>query len=129
MAFKGIRISEIGDFCADEVQQVVKRTTMSLHGKLQTLEALSNGGVGTPVVTARLIEGWEMTMDNPYQGRVFNRTAYAAPVIEGRNLPPSWGGKFRTKQGTKQRYPELIAKEVSRKDVPAIVNDIRRRRS
>lgn len=125
---RNIRISKIGDFCAEEVQQVVKRTTIALHSKLQTLEALTNNGVGTPVVTARLIESWQLTFDSPYEGRVFNNTVYAAPVIEGRNLPPSWDGQHRTKQGTIKRYPDLIAKEVSRKDVPAIINAIRRSR-
>ena len=67
-------------------------------------------------------------MDNPLQGRVFNRTVYAQPVVMGENLPKSWGGKYRTKQGTIPGYPELIADEVAERDVPKIVNDIRRRR-
>ena len=125
---RGIRIGDIGDFCREEVELVVKKTTQTLHSKLKLYEAASNGGIGTPVDTGVLIGNWEMTMDNPLQGRVFNRTEYAEPVIMGKNLPPSWGGKYRTRQGTVPGYPESIADEVAKKDVPKIVNDIRRRR-
>jgi len=125
---RGIRIGDIGDFCREEVEEVVKKTTFALHGKLKLYEAASRGGIGTPVDTGVLIGAWEQTMDNPLQGRVFNRTEYAEPVIMGENLPKSWGGKYRTRQGTIPGYPEQIADEVAKKDVPKIVNDIRRRR-
>tara|TARA_Y100000004_G_C8611611_1_gene284942 strand:- start:86 stop:472 length:387 start_codon:yes stop_codon:yes gene_type:complete len=125
---RGIRIGDIGDFCREEVEETVKKTTFALHGKLKLYEAASRGGIGTPVDTGVLIGAWEKTMDNPLQGRVFNRTEYAEPVVMGNNLPPSWGGKYRTRQGTIPGYPEQIADEVAKKDVPKIVNDIRRRR-
>jgi hypothetical protein len=125
---RGIRIRDIGDFCREEVEETVKKTTFALHGKLGLYEAAKRGGVGTPVDSGVLIGAWEQTMDNPLQGRVFNKLDYAQPVIMGENLPKSWGGKYRTKQGTIPGYPESIADEVAEKDVPKIVNDIRRRR-
>ena len=125
---RGIRIQDIGDFCREEVEEVVKKTTFVLHGYLGLYEAARRGGIGTPVDTGVLIGNWEQTMDSPLQGRVFNRTEYAEPVIMGENLPPSWGKQYRTRQGTKPGYPEIIADEVAKKDVPKIVNDIRRRR-
>ena len=125
---RDIQIKDIGDFCREEVEEAVKKTTFALHGKLKLYEAASNGGIGTPVDTGVLIGNWEMTMDKPLQGRVFNRTVYAEPVIMGTNLPPSWGDEYRTKQGTEPGYPEKIADEVAERDVPKIVNDIRRRR-
>ena len=125
---RGIRIGDIGDFCREEVEETVKKTTFALHGKLKLYEAASRGGIGTPVDSGVLIGAWEQTMDNPLQGRVFNRTVYAEPVIMGENLPASWGGQYRTRQGTKPGYPEQIADEVAKRDVPKIVNDIRRRR-
>ena len=125
---RDIQIKDIGDFCREEVEEAVKKTTFALHGKLKLYEAASNGGIGTPVDTGVLIGNWEMTMDKPLQGRVFNRTVYAEPVIMGTNLPPSWNDEYRTKQGTQPGYPEKIADEVAERDVPKIVNDIRRRR-
>ena len=126
---RGIRIEDIGDFCKEEIEETVRKTTMALHGKLRLYEAARRRGIGTPEDTGVLIGAWEMTMDNPLQGRVFNRTVYAEPVVMGENLPPSWGGKYRTRQGTIPGYPDLIADEVAKKDVPKIVNDIRRRRA
>ena len=125
---RGIRIRDIGDFCREEVEETVKKTTFALHGKLKLYEAAKRGGVGTPVDSGVLIGAWEQTMDNPLQGRVFNRTVYAQPVIMGENLPKSWGNEYRTKQGTKPGYPEMIADEVAERDVPKLVNKVRRRR-
>ena len=119
---------DFGDLEGD-LEQVVKETTMALHGKLKLYEAASRGGIGTPVETAVLIGRWEMKMDSAKQGRVFNSLDYAEPVITGENLPPSWGGKYRTKQGTKQNYHESILEEVMQQDVPKIIKDVRRRRS
>ena len=122
------RVGEI-DFGLDGfAEEVVKEATITLHSKLKLYEAASNGGIGTPVDTEVLIGNWQMTMDNPKQGRVFNNLVYAAPVIAGEDLPPSWGGKFRTRQGTKQNYHESILEEVMREDVPKIISDVRRRR-
>ena len=125
---RGIPIGDIGDFCREEIEQVVRETTIDLHSKLQTYKASVRNGIGTPVDSGRLIGAWQMTMDTPLQGRVFNNLDYAAANIDGVNLPRSWGGKHRTRQGTIPGYPDLIAKEVASQDVPKIVNDVRRRR-
>ena len=122
------RVGEI-DFGLDGfAEEVVKEATITLHSKLKLYEAASNGGIGTPVDTEVLIGAWQMKMDSPGQGRVFNSLEYAAPVIAGEDLPPSWGNKFRTRQGTKQNYHESILEEVMREDVPKIISDVRRRR-
>ena len=122
------RVGEI-DFGLDGfAEEVVKEATITLHSKLKLYEAASRGGIGTPVDTEVLIGRWEMKMDSPGQGRVFNSLEYAAPVIAGEDLPPSWGGKFRTRQGTKQNYHESILEEVMREDVPKIISSVRRRR-
>ena len=62
---RGIRIGNIGDFCREEVELVVKNTTQTLHSKLKLYEAASNDGIGTPVKSGVLIGAWEQTMDNP----------------------------------------------------------------
>lgn len=119
---------DFGDLEGD-LEQVVKEATLALHGKLKLYEAASRGGIGTPVDTGVLIGAWQMKMDSPKQGRVFNSLDYAEPVITGENLPPSWGDKYRTKQGTKVNYHESILEEVMQQDVPKIIRDVRRRRS
>ena len=123
------RVGEIdfGDLEGD-LEQVVKEATITLHSKLKLYEAASRGGIGTPVDTGVLIGAWQMKMDNPGQGRVFNNLEYAAPVIAGENLPPSWNGQYRTKQGTKQNYHESILEEVMQQDLPKIISSVSRRR-
>ena len=118
---------DFGDLEGD-FEQVVKEATLALHGKLKLYEAASRGGIGTPVDTGVLIGSWQQTMDSPKQGRVFNNLDYAAPVIAGEDLPPSWGGKFRTRQGTKQNYHESILEEVMERDLPKIIKGVKRRR-
>ena len=124
------RVGEIdfGDLEGD-LEQIVKEATITLHSKLKLYEAASRGGIGTPVDSAVLIGRWEMTMDSSSQGRVFNSLDYAEPVITGENLPPSWGGKYRTKQGTKVNYHESILEEVMEQDLPKIISSVSRRRS
>lgn len=124
-----IKIGDIGGLSRRVVEGVVEETTMALLAVLQQKQAKSSGGEGTPVDTANLIEGWRSEMDSPLKGRVFNNVVYAAPVIAGENLPPSWNGEFKTQQGTIQNYPDLIAKEVAKRDVPKIVKAVQRRLS
>ena len=112
---------DFGDFVEEVAEAVVKEATIDLHSKLKLYEAASRGGLGTPVDSGVLIGRWQMTMDNPRQGRVFNNLDYAEPVITGENLPRSWGGKYRTRQGTQVNYHESILKEVADKDMPKIV--------
>ena len=118
---------DFGDLEGD-FEEVVRRATLTLHSKLKLYEAASRGGIGTPVDTGVLKGRWEMTMDSPSQGRVFNSLDYAEPVITGENLPPSWGGKYRTKQGTKVNYHESILEEVMDRDLPKIISNVSRRR-
>ena len=122
-----IKIDDIGGLSKKVVEGVVKETTMALLAVMQQKQAKSSGGEGTPVDTGVLIGGWQSEMDGPLKGTVFNNIEYAAPVIAGENLPPSWKGQYRTAQGTIENYPDLIAKEVATRDVPKIVKDVQRR--
>jgi len=118
---------DFGDFVEEVAEAVVKEATIDLHSKLKLYEAASRGGLGTPVDSGVLIGNWQMTIDNPRQGRVFNNTVYAEPVITGENLPRSWGGEYRTRQGTQVNYHESILEEVADKDMPKIVRRAVRR--
>jgi hypothetical protein len=55
-------------------------------------------------------------------GVVFTDVEYAEPVAYGTNLPPSWGGRYRTRQSTIKGYPELVAKQLEQ----YIKNEFRR---
>jgi len=127
---RNLKLGQIADFMEGEIAEVVAETTMTWHGLLKTREALPSGGIGTPVVTATLINSWQVDISKKFEGRIFTILAYAEPVVYGTtaSFPSSWQGKYRTKQGTQPGYPDLIGKEVATKFVPKIVSDIRRKR-
>ena len=52
---------------------------------------------------------------------------YAEPVLYGNNLPESWGGKYRTRQGVVPGFPDVIGKQIATVRVPKIVAAFRRR--
>jgi hypothetical protein len=59
----------------------------------------------------QLRAAWQTDI-KPLQGTVTNNLPYAEPVCFGLNLPPSWGGTYRTRQKTVPGFPELIGKEL-----------------
>lgn len=97
-----IKLGQIANFMGDQVDQLVRSVT--LEGEKRLKEE-------TPVDTGRLRNNWQ-TQIEPKLGKVSNNLPYAEPVMYGTNLPRSWQGKYRTRQGTKPGFPDLIAKEL-----------------
>ena len=97
-----IKITQVKDFYKELIVDAVAGTT--LEGTRRVKKA-------TPVDTGRLRAAWQ-TQIKPLEGIVLNNVVYAEPVCFGVNLPPSWGGKYRTKQKTVAGFPELIGKEL-----------------
>lgn len=135
---RSIKIGEIGDFMGEQVQELVKVTT--LEWEKRVIEAtpvfsLSNysskeleempmffmvNGKTVPLKKAILNHGsggilrgaWQADVSKPYVGTIINNVIYAEPVCFGNNLPPSWKGEFKTRQNTIAGFPELIGKEL-----------------
>lgn len=84
-----IRLDEIGDYGRQQISTLVRAATLEADRRLKLL---------TPVDTGRLKGNWQMEVAK-FKGSVSNNLPYAAPVIAGKNYPPSWGGKYRTRQG------------------------------
>ena len=97
-----IRLDQIDDVMEEAIVKLVRSTT------LQWTLLVKNA---TPVDTGRLRNAWQ-TQIRPLQGTVTNNVEYAEPVCFGQNLPPSWGGQYRTKQNTIAGFPELIGKQL-----------------
>ena len=109
-----IRIDQIDDVMEEAVQRLVKKTTM---------QWTSLAKKATPVVeTGNLRNGWKTDIKK-LQGRIINNVEYADPVIYGTALPPSWGGKFRTRKQTIKGFPELQAKQLATQYIP---NELRK---
>ena len=97
-----INLTDIGDHFGEKVQTVVKKATFKAEADIKQF---------TPVDTGNLRNSFQ-TQIEPFIGEVFTNVEYAEPVAYGTNLPPSWGGIYRTRQNTIKGYPELIAKQL-----------------
>ncbi len=109
-----IRLDQIDDLMAEAVQELIQKTT------LRWTELSKKA---TPVgETGNLRNGWKTDI-RKFKGTIINNVEYAEPVIYGTSLPPSWQGKFRTRQQTIKGFPELQAKQLTTQYIP---NELRR---
>ena len=109
-----IRLDQIDDLMAEAVQELIQKTT------LRWTEVSKKA---TPVgETGNLRNGWKTDI-RKFKGTIINNVEYAEPVIYGTSLPPSWQGKFRTRQQTIKGFPELQAKQLTTQYIP---NELRR---
>tara|TARA_Y100000361_G_scaffold103994_1_gene93703 strand:+ start:563 stop:1042 length:480 start_codon:yes stop_codon:yes gene_type:complete len=67
-------------------------------------------GQGIPEMKGINYQPGTETIGNVYN--IHNAVEYAEPVCMGTGLPASWGGSFKTRQGTVPGFPDLIAKEL-----------------
>ena len=98
-----IRLDQIDDLMAEAVQELIQKTT------LRWTELSKKA---TPVVTGNLRNGWKTDI-RKFKGTISNNVEYAEPVIYGTALPPSWKGKYRTRQQTIKGFPKLQAKQLT----------------
>jgi len=131
-----INLTDIGDHFGEKVQKVVRKATFKATKDIKEftpvfsldnypdLDSIPNfftlpSGKVVPFRKALLDRGtggqlrdsWQ-TKIGKFQGEVFTNVEYAEPVAYGTNLPPSWGGRYRTRQQTIKGYPELVAKQL-----------------
>ena len=97
-----IRVDQIDDFFEELVVDLVQATTLEWTRRVKK---------ATPVDTGRLRGAWQTNIKR-FEGSVTNNVVYAEPVCFGINKPPSWGGVYRTRQGTVEGFHELIGKEL-----------------
>ena len=107
-----IRVDQIDDFFEELVVDLVQATTLEWTKRVKK---------ATPVDTGRLRAAWQTNIKK-FEGNVTNNVVYAEPVCFGVNLPPSWGGQYRTRQNTVAGFPELIGKELEQ----YVMNQLRR---
>jgi len=97
-----ISLNQIDDVMKEAVVDLVAATTLEWTARVK---------LATPVETGRLRNSWQTDIKK-FTGTITNNLPYAEPVCFGENLPPSWGGQYRTRQNTQAGFPELIAKEL-----------------
>ena len=97
-----IRLDQTDDVMREAIQDLVAITTLQWTARVK---------IATPVDTGRLRSAWQTNIKK-FSGTITNNVSYAEPVCFGINKPPSWGGVYRTRQGTVEGFPELIGKEL-----------------
>jgi hypothetical protein len=97
-----INLTDIGDHFGEKVEKTVRKATFKAEKDIKEF---------TPVDTGNLRNSFQNNIE-PFIGEVFTNVEYAEPVAYGTNLPPSWGGQYRTRQQTIKGYPELVAKQL-----------------
>ena len=123
-------LNQLGDFFAQETvfkaDALLKEATPTQTGRLRASWQIGENAIsreseppgeyssakGESIPQAKGINyqpGTE-TIGNVYN--VHNAVEYAEPVCMGTGLPPSWGGTFKTTQGTVAGFPEIITKEL-----------------
>ena len=106
-----IRLTDIGDHFEDKVIRTVKNTTLRGTELIKKFTPnIQPPGVNYKT-TGNLFRSWQTDI-KPFVGEISTNVEYAEPVAYGTNLPPSWGGVYRTNQGTIKGYPELVAKQL-----------------
>ena len=99
-----IKIDQIDDLMAEAVQELIQKTTLRWTDLSKK---------ATPVgETGNLRNGWKTDIKK-FKGTIINNVEYAEPVIYGTSLPPSWQGRYRTRQQTIKGFPELQAKQLT----------------
>ena len=106
-----IEITQMDDFFQEKIIDLVQATTLEWTARVKK---------ATPVDTGRLRAAWQTKIPlqsasrnrDSFIGLITNNVVYAEPVCFGVNLPPSWGGAYRTRQNTVAGFPALIGKEL-----------------
>ena len=117
-----IRLDQIDDFFRDTVIDLVQATTLEWTARVKKATPVRIVYKGEPKGGGQLRAAWQTKIE-PFRGQITNNLVYAEPVCFGVNLPPSWGGQYRTRQNTVAGFPELIGKELEQ----YVMQQLRRR--
>ena len=106
-----IHILQIPQVMEEAVETLVAATTLEWTARVKKATPVRVVYEGEPKGGGQLRNAWQTDIQK-FRGTIINNLAYAEPVCYGTNLPPSWGGQYRTRQKTVAGFPELIAKEL-----------------
>ena len=106
-----ISILQIPQVMEEAVETLVAATTLEWTSRVKKATPVRVVYEGEPKGGGQLRNAWQTDIKK-FSGTVSNNLPYAEPVCFGENLPPSWGGQYRTRQNTVAGFPELIGKEL-----------------
>ena len=128
-----IKLNQIDDVMKEVVIDLVQATTLNWTARVKKATPVFSSDNYTQSELDALPEffrqsilkhkggdlraAWQ-TKIQKFKGTITNNLPYAEPVCFGINLPPTWGGQYKTRQGTVPGFPELIAKELTTNYIP-----------
>ena len=124
-----IKIGDIAGLMEEEIKHVVRVTALEWTAAVKEQTPVR---VVLPSDPPSYKGGNDLRNDwqtdiGKFRATVTNSMQYAEPVLYGNNLPPSWQGQYRTRQGTIPGFPDLLGKEIATQRVPKFIAAFRRR--
>lgn len=129
---RNIKLSQIGDYCEDQYEKLLRVTVIETDFQLKDASPTDSGrlraswqigensapGGNKPegkypysILDAERVNYAKERVGNVYS--IHNNVPYAEPVLMGTNLPASWKGGWRSKDGQiEEGYPFVIAKNM-----------------
>ena len=133
MTTRNTKLSQIGDYCEDQYNQLLRVTVIETDRRLKK---------ASPTDSGRLRASWQIGENNASGGNkpegeyphiilpaerinytrervgnvysIHNNVPYAEPVLMGTNLPRSWQGRWRSKNDQIEKgYPLVIEKDMT----------------
>jgi len=124
MAKVTITLPQLSGYCEAKVQALVRESSIILRSKL--IEYSPTGKVSGSTFKSN----WQPPVyrDKGLTGSIVNITQdYGEAITFGMNMPPSWGGKFRSRFGLMAGWPEKLAGKDTISMIPSIWANILRR--
>ena len=118
-------VVEYADLVEDQVQELVRESTVYLRNRLVELSPVGEKNGGT------FKSNWQPPVygDGGFVGRVVNATQNygLAITVGGKYMPPSWKGTFRSRYGLSEGWPKKLAVKDVENAVPSMWNRIVRK--
>jgi hypothetical protein len=118
-----IEFGQIDEYIKGQVETLVREAGTDLRNRVVSLSPVGEINGGT------FKSNWQLPINTGLVSRVVNNTQNYGVAITfgGAAKPPSWGGKFRSRYGLPERWPEKLAIKETREAIPVIWANIVRR--
>jgi hypothetical protein len=118
-----IQFSQIDEYIKGQVETLVKEAGTDLKNRVVSLSPVGEVNGGT------FKSNWQPPVHSGLVSRVVNNTQNYGVAITfgGAAKPRSWGGRFRSRYGLPERWPEKLAIKETKEAIPGIWASIVRR--
>lgn len=118
-----IQFSQIDEYIKGQVETLVKEAGTDLRNRVVSLSPVGEVNGGT------FRSNWQPPVYSGLVSRVVNNTQNYGVAITfgGAAKPRSWGGRFRSRYGLPERWPEKLAIKETKEAIPGIWASIVRR--